>query len=116
MGTFWLLFGLIATFYPAAMNLYQTEAGIQAVTPYSNHIWQHDGFDILSVSILLFALSRASASRIMLRASAIVALLVFIAIVSSMTTTPYWNSMFITPGLCCLGFSVWGFRLSTKAS
>jgi hypothetical protein len=96
------------------MNLFQTESGVSAVTEYSNHVWRHDGLDILAVSVLLFALSREAASRNMLRAAAIVALLVTIAIFSSLLTTSYWNMLFLVPGFSCLAFCVWGFVLASK--
>ena len=114
MALFWLVFGLITTFYPALMNMFQTETGISAVTTYSNHVWLHDGLDIISISVLLFALSRETASRNILRATAIVALLVTIGITSSLLTTPYWNMLFIVPGLSCFAFAVWGFMLATR--
>ena len=114
MAAFWFIFGMITTFFPALMNMFQTETGINAVTIYSNHIWRHDGFDILSISVLLFALSRETASRNMLRASAVVALLVTIAIISSLLTTSYWNMLFLVPGLSCFAFAVWGFMLAAK--
>ena len=115
MGAFWLIFGIITTFFPGLMNLFQTEAGINAVTAYSDHVWRHDGFDILSISVLFFALSRGTAGRIMIRAGALVALLVTIAIFSSLLTTPYWNMLFIVPGVTCLAFTVWGFMLASKS-
>jgi len=114
MAAFWLIFGLIATFYPALMNLFQTEAGTTAITPYSNHIWLHDGIDILSISVLLFALSREKASRNMLRAAATVAVLVTVAIVTSLFSTPYWNMLFLVPAVSCFAFAVWGFMLAAK--
>ncbi len=114
MAAFWFVFGLITTFYPALMNMFQTESGIGAVTNYSDHIWRHDGFDIIAISVLFFALSRETVSRNILRAATIVALLVAIAIVSSIFTTPYWNMLFLVPGLSCFAFSVWGFMLATK--
>ena len=114
MGIFWIIFGLITTFYPPLMNLFQTETGISAVTSYSDHIWRHDGFDIIAISVLLFALSRESTSRNMLRAAAVVALLVTIAIMSSLLTTSYWNMLFLVPGLSCFAFAVWGFILASK--
>ena len=116
MAAFWLIFGLITTFYPALMNMFQTDAGISAATTFSDHVWLHDGLDILSISVLLYALSREKVSRNTLRASAIVALLVAIGITSSLLTTPYWNMLFIVPGLSCLAFAVWGFRLSLMAT
>lgn len=114
MSIFWLVFGLITTFYPALMNLFQTQTGINSVTVYSDHIWLHDGLDIISISVLLFVLSREPVSRNVLRAAAIVGLLVTIGIFTSLLTTSYWNSLFIVPGICCLGFSVWGFILASK--
>jgi hypothetical protein len=114
MAAFWFIFGLITTFYPPLMNLFQTQSGIDAITAYSNHVWRHDGFDILAISVLLFALSRETVSRNMLRASAIVALLVTVAIFSSLLTTNYWNPLFLVPGISCLAFSVWGFMLAPK--
>ena len=114
MAAFWFIFGLITTFSPALMNMFQTETGISAVTDYSNHIWLHDGLDIISISVLLFALSRETASRNMLRAAAIVGLLVTVGISSSLLTTPYWNMLFIVPGVTCFAFALWGFRLAGK--
>ena len=114
MAAFWLVFGLITTFYPALMNMFQTETGISAVTAYSDHIWRHDGLDIIAISVLLFALSREAASRNMLRAASIVALLVTFAIISSLLTTPYWNMLFLVPGVSCFAFAVWGFMLAAK--
>jgi hypothetical protein len=97
------------------MNLFQTETGINSVTSYSNHIWRHDGFDIIAISVLLFALSRESASQNILRATAVAALLVTIAIMSSLLATSYWNKLFLVPGLSCLAFAVWGFALASKS-
>ena len=114
MAAFWLVFGLITTFYPALMNMFQTETGISAVTTYSDHIWRHDGFDIIAISVLLFALSREIVSRNILRAAAVVALLVTFAIISSIFTTPYWNMLFLVPGVSCFAFAIWGFMLAAK--
>lgn len=50
----------------------------------------------------------------MVRAAAIVALLVTIAISYGLLSTSYWNMLFMVPGLCCLGFAVWGFMLAAK--
>ncbi|HMG92141.1 MAG TPA: hypothetical protein VK589_18925 [Chryseolinea sp.] len=115
MAAFWFIFGMVTTFYPPLMNMFQTETGISAVTTYSDHIWRHDGFDIIAISVLLFALSRETVSRNMLRAAAVVALLVTTAILSSLLTTPYWNMLFLVPGLSCFAFAVWGFMLAAKA-
>lgn len=114
MGIFWFIFGIITAFCPSLMNLFQTDTGIKSVTNYSNHIWRHDGFDIISISVLLFALSRETPSRNMIRAAAVVALLVTIAIISSILTTSYWNMLFLVPGVSCFAFSVWGFMIATK--
>ena len=116
MAAFWFIFGMITTFYPALMNMFQTDDGISAVTTYSDHIWRHDGLDIIAISVLLFALSRETASRNMLQAAAVVALLVTTAIISSLLTTPYWNMLFLVPGLSCFAFAVWGFMLAARAS
>ena len=115
MAAFWFVFGVITTFYPALMNMFQTETGISAVTIYSDHVWRHDGFDIIAISVLLFALSREAVSRNILRAATVVALLVTIAIISSILTTPYWNMLFLVPGLGCFTFAVWGFMLAARA-
>ncbi|WAC13949.1 hypothetical protein [Dyadobacter pollutisoli] len=114
MAAFWFIFGVITTFFPALMNMFQTEVGVNAVTTYSDHIWRHDGLDILSISVLLLAISREAASRNLFRAAAVVALLVTTAIMSSIFTTPYWNMLFLVPGISCLAFAVWGFMLSAK--
>ena len=114
MAAFWLIFGLITAFYPALMNMFQTETGISAVTTYSDHIWRHDGFDIIAISVLLFALSRETVSRNILIAAASVALLATIVIISSIPSTPYWNMLFLVPGLSCFVFVVWGFVLAAR--
>jgi len=114
MGAFWFVFGIITTFCPVLLNMFQTETGINAVTTYSDHIWRHDGFDIIAISVLLFALSRETVSRNILRAATVVALLDTIAIISSLLTTPYWNMLFLVPGVSCFAFAVWGFMLSLK--
>jgi len=114
MSAFWFVFGLITTFYPALMNMFQTETGINAVTAYSDHIWRHDGFDIIAISVLLFALSRETVSRAVLWAAITVAMLVTVAILSSILTTPYWNMLFLVPGLSCFAFAVWGYILAAR--
>jgi hypothetical protein len=54
MALYWFIFGLITAFYPKLMDLFQTEIGINAKTAYSDHVWRHDGFDILGLSVLTF--------------------------------------------------------------
>ena len=114
-AAYWLVFGLITTFYPRLMDIFQTEAGINAKTKFSDHIWLHDGLDIICVSILLFMLSREAVSRNMLQATAVVAALVTFAIVYSLLTTPYWGVLFIVPAAGCFFFTIWGFVLSKRA-
>ena len=116
MALYWFIFGLITTFYPKLMDLFQTEAGISAKTAFSDHVWRHDGFDILGLSVLLFVLSRERVSRNLLRATAVVALLTTIAIVSSLLTTFYWNPLFIVAGIGCFGFVVWGLMLARQTA
>ena len=116
MALYWFVFGLITTFYPRLMDMFQTETGVNAKTAFSDHVWRHDGFDILGLSVLLFVLSRETVSRNLLRATAVVALLTTIAIASSLITTPYWNSIFIGAGLGCFVFVIWGFMLSEKTA
>ena len=74
MGAYWLLFGLITTFYVRIMDLFQTSEGLAANTAFSNHVWFHGGLDILSLCVLLLALSTQPPSRTMLRAAAVAAL------------------------------------------
>ena len=116
MALYWFIFGLITAFYPKLMDLFQTEIGINAKTAYSDHVWRHDGFDILGLSVLLFALSRETVSRNLLRATAAVALLTTIAIISSLVTTSYWNPLFMGAGLGCFVFVIWGLVLARRAA
>jgi len=116
MSVFWLLFGLGTTFYPQMMQLFMSPEGITASTPFSDHVWLHDGLDILSVCVLLFALSRLPASQTTLRLVAIVGLLPTAGIVYTLLTTPYWRPVFIVPGMGCFAFAMWGFALSRRAS
>ena len=60
MAVYWLVFGLITILYPKLMDLFQTDAGINAKTPFSNHVWFHGGWDILALVVLLLALARES--------------------------------------------------------
>ena len=116
MAVYWLVFGLITIFYPSLMNLFQSAEGIAAHTALSDHIWMHGGFDILSVSILVFALSQASISRLMLRAVGVAAFMPAIAIGYSLAATPYWNPLFIVAGVGCLAFAVGGFVFANRVS
>jgi len=112
MAAYWLGFGLVTTFAPGLMDLFQTPAGIAAKTEFSNHVWFHGGLDILSVSVLLVALSQLPRNRAMLWAAAVVALCPTIAIFWSLLTTPYWSLLFAGSGLGCAAFAVWGAVLA----
>jgi len=115
MSVFWLLFGLGTTFYPRMMQMFMTPQGIAASTAFSDQVWLHEGLDILSVSILLFALSTVPATRTTLRFAAVVGLLPTIAVVYTLLTTPFWQPIFLIPGAGCFAFAVWGFALAAKA-
>ena len=115
MAVYWLIFGMITTFYAPLMDLFQTSEGIAAKTPFSTHVWMHGGLDILSFCVLLFALSTLPPSRTMLRAAAVAALGPTIAIVWSLLATSWWNPLFAVTGLGCFSFAVWGFLLSNRA-
>ncbi len=116
MAAYWLVFGLVTTFSPVVMDLFQTAEGVAAKTPFSNHVWMHGGFDILSVSILLFALSMTPArnNSLLLRAAGAAALMPVIAIGYSLVGTPYWNPLFVVAGLGCLAFAAGGFVLAGR--
>ena len=114
MGVYWLIFGLITTFYVPLMDLFQTSEGVAAKTPFSSHVWFHGGLDILALCVLLFALATQPPSRTMLRAAAVAALGPASAIAWSLLATTWWNPVFAVAGLGCLSFAVWGFLLSTR--
>ena len=114
MSVYWVIFGLITIFAPQLMDLFQSQEGIGAKTEFSNHVWMHDGFDIVSLCIVLFALSREKLSRNILRAVAFAALLPTLSIANSLLTTPYWNPLFIGAGLGCCVFVIWGFVLAGR--
>lgn len=115
MAAYWIVFGLITTFYPALMDLFQTQEGISAKTTFSDHVWMHGGLDIISLCVVLFALSGEVVSKKILQAAAIAALMPTLAITYSLIATPYWNPLFIVAGLGCFAFVVWGFVLASKA-
>jgi hypothetical protein len=116
MVAFWLPFGLITAFYPALMDLFQTPEGVGAKTPFSNHVWMHGGFDILSVCILVFALSQLPIRPTTLRAVGVAALMPVIAIAWSLLATPYWSPLFIVAGAGCLAFGVGAFVVAAGLS
>jgi hypothetical protein len=116
LAIFWLVFGLITTFYPRLMHLFMTQRGVDATTAFSNHVWMHDGLDILAVSILLFVFSTLPATRITLAAAATVSLLPAIAIGYSLAATSYWSALFLMPAAAALALAVWGFALARGES
>ena len=116
MALFWLAFGLGTAFYPQMMQLFMTPEGVAAATPFSDHVWLHDGLDIISVCVLLFALSRLPATPASLRLSALVGLLPVLGIANGVLMTPYWSPLFVVPALGCFAFAIWGFALSRRAS
>jgi hypothetical protein len=96
------------------MDLFQTPAGVNAKTAFSNHVWMHGGLDIISLCILLFALSGETVNRKIVRATALAALMPTLAITYSLIATNFWNPLFIVAGLGCFAFVVWGFWLAMK--
>jgi hypothetical protein len=115
MAAFWLVFGLGTTFYPQMMQMFMTPDGIAASTKFSDMVWLHDGLDILSVCLLLFALSSVPATKHTLRLAAIVGLLPLAAIGYSLATTSFMTPLMLVPGLGCFAFAVWGFVLAGRA-
>jgi hypothetical protein len=114
MAAYWLVFGLITTFYPPLMDLFQTPDGVAAKTAFSNHVWMHGGLDILSVCVLLVALSRTPMTATTLRAVGVAALMPTIAISWSLVATPYWNPLFIVAGAGCAAFCVGAFVMAGR--
>jgi hypothetical protein len=114
MGLYWLVFGLITTFYPPLMDLFQSAEGVAAGTAFSDHVWRHGGFDIFALCIMLFTLAQLPPNRRVLRAAAFAALMPTIAIAYSLVATPYWNPLFIVAGLGCFSFAVWGYVLARR--
>src|SRR5947209_254579 len=107
LAVFYLVFGLITTFYPRLMHLFMTQRGIDASTSFSTNVWLHDGLDIISVAILLFAISTLTPSRLVLSAAAVVALMPVLAILYSLTATSFWSLLFLVPAIAALAFAVW---------
>jgi hypothetical protein len=112
LAGFYVVFGLITTFYPRLMQLFMTDEGIDASTRFSDQAWLHGGLDILSVALLLFVLSLLPIRALTVRAAAIVALMPTVAILYTFLTTPYWNPLFLVPAAAALGFAVLGFVLA----
>ncbi len=114
MAIFWLLFGLGTTFYPRMMQLFMTPAGVAASTAFSDQVWLHEGLDILSVCLLLVALSTVPTTKTTLRLAATVGLMPAAAVIYTLLTTPFWAPVFLVPGLACAGFAVYGFWLASR--
>ena len=115
-AVFWLIFGLIATFFPVVLNLFLSEQGIAATTPFSNHVWMHGGIDILSLTVVLFALSTMNnVPKIVTIAVAIAALGPTAAIFQSLFFTEFWTYLFLVTGISTLMFSIWGFLIAAKS-
>jgi hypothetical protein len=114
MATFWLGFGLGTTFYPRMMQMFMTPEGIAASTPFSDQVWLHGGLDILSVCVLLVALSTVPATKTTLRLAATVGLLPVAAMIYTLVATPFWSPLFLIPAVGCLGFAVYGFLLAGR--
>ena len=114
MAIFWLIFGLGTTFYPRMMQLFMTPAGISASTPFSDQVWLHEGLDILSVCLLLWALSKLPATKTTMRLAALVGLMPAAAVIYTLVTTPFWTPFFLVPGLACAAFAVYGFLLASR--
>jgi hypothetical protein len=118
MVAYWLVFGLITVFQPALMDLFQTSEGVAAKTAFSNHVWMHGGFDILSVCALVFAIARGPLSPALLRGAGVAGLMPAIAIAWSLLGTSYWNPLFVVAGAGCLAFGagalVVAARLGTR--
>jgi hypothetical protein len=114
MAAFWLCFGLGTTFYPRMMQMFMTPEGIAASTSFSDQVWLHGGLDILSVCLLLVALSTVPATKTTVRLAATVGLLPVAAMVYTLVATPFWSPLFLVPAVGCLGFAVYGFMLAGR--
>ena len=114
MAIFWLCFGLGTTFYPRMMQMFMTPEGIAASTPFSDQVWLHGGLDILSVCLLLLALSTGPATKTTLRLAATVGLFPVAASVYTPLATPFWTPLFLVPAAGCFGFAAWGFLLAGR--
>jgi peptidoglycan/LPS O-acetylase OafA/YrhL len=109
-----LCFGLGTTFYPRMMQMFMTPEGIAASTSFSDQVWLHGGLDILSVCLLLVALSTVPATKTTVRLAAAVGLLPVAAMVYTLVATPFWSPLFLVPAVGCLGFAVYGFMLAGR--
>jgi len=114
LAGFYVVFGLITTFYPPLMKMFMTDEGVDATTRFSNQVWLHGGLDILSVALLLFVLSLLPVRALTLRAAAVVALMPTAAILYTFLATPFWSPLFLVPGAAALAFAVAGFMLANS--
>ena len=93
-----------------------TPEGVAASTAFAGHVWLHDGLDIISICVLLFALSRLPATPTSVRLAAVVGLLPALGIANGILMTPYWSPLFVVPDLGCFAFAIWGFSLARRAT
>jgi hypothetical protein len=114
MALYWLGFGLGTTFYPRMMQMFMTPEGIAASTAFSDQVWLHGGLDILSISVLLLALSTVPATRTTLRAAGLVGMLPVVAMIYTLAATPFWAPLFLVPAAGCFAFGVYGFVLAGR--
>ncbi len=114
LALFYLAFGLITSFYPRLMQLFMTQQGVDASSAFSDQVWFHGGFDILSICILLFAFSTMPATKTSLRAAATVALFPSVAIAYTFVATPFWSALFLLPGAASFAFAVFGFAIAHR--
>jgi hypothetical protein len=75
----------------------------------------HEGLDILSVCVLLVALSTVPTTKTTLRAAGIVGLAPVAAMIYTLLTTPFWSPLFLIPAAGCFGFAAYGFLLAARS-
>ena len=97
------------------MHLFMTRVGIEQSTPFSDHVWGHDGLDIIAVAILLVTFSMMRITRLPLGAAALICLLPTVAMFNSLAFTPFWSALFLVPAVSLIAFAVWGAVLAREA-
>lgn len=116
MAGYWSIFGLGAALSPGTMNVFLSPEGVAASTAFSDHVWLHAGLDLLTVGVLSFGLSFVPAVSFMLRVAGVAALLPAVAVGVSVFGTPYWNGLFVIPGIGFLAFAAAGFILGHRVT
>ena len=86
--------------------------GVDAI--FRSSLVAHGGLDILSVCLLLVALSTVPATKTTLRLAATVGLLPVAAMVYTLVATPFWSPLFLVPAVGCFGFAIYGFLLAGR--